>query len=321
MPITEFEIIKKYFQRREDQSPRVVVGIGDDAAVVKIPKNKLLVTSMDTLVEGVHFPVDTLPQDLGYKVLAVNLSDLAAMGAQPDMALLALTLEKADEVWLNAFTEGFFSLADQYGIVLIGGDITAGMLSVSVVINGLVSGDETICRNGAKVRDLIYVTGTLGDAGLALSLLNQDKKIDSFLFDRLNRPAPRVEVGLALRKIANAAIDISDGLIADLEKMTTASQVGAVIHADRLPLSKSLKEECETKIAWQYALTSGDDYELCFTVPPEKSDRLKSVFKSLDCAWQCIGEIVAGTSVAVMDSKNNPLKIEKKGYEHFKEKK
>ena len=317
MPITEFEIIKKYFQRHKGQSPRVVVSIGDDAAIVKIPKKKLVVTSIDTLVEGVHFPVDTLPQDLGYKVLAVNLSDLAAMGAQPDMALLALTLKKTDEAWLNAFSEGFFSLADQYGIVLIGGDITAGTLSVSVVINGLISENEAICRNGAKVRDLIYVTGTLGDAGLALSLLNQHKKIDSFLFNRLNRPIPRVEAGLALRKIANAAIDISDGLISDLEKMTTASQVGAEIHADRLPLSKSLRKECEIKTAWQYALSSGDDYELCFTVPPEKIDRLKSVFKSLDCGWQCIGEIVTGASIVVIDSQNNPIKIEKKGYEHF----
>ena len=318
MPITEFEIIEKYFQRHKDQSPRVVVGIGDDTAVVEIPKDKLVVTSIDTLIEEVHFPIDTLPQDLGYKVLAVNLSDLAAMGAQPDMVLLALTLKKVDETWLNAFSEGFFSLADRYGIVLIGGDITAGMfLSISVVINGLISKDEAICRNGAKVRDLIYVTGTLGDAGLALSLLNQHKKIDSFLFSRLNRPAPRVEVGLALREIANAAIDISDGLVADLEKMTTASQVGAKIHADRLPLSKSLKEQCEIKTAWQYALTSGDDYELCFTVPPEKSDRLKAAFKLLDCGWQCVGEIVTGTSVVVMDSQNNLLKIEKKGYEHF----
>lgn len=317
MPITEFEIIEKYFQRNKRQSPRIVVGIGDDAAVVEIPKDKLIVTSMDTLVERVHFSADTLPQDLGYKVLAVNLSDLAAMGAQPDMVLLALTLKKADEAWLSAFAEGFFALADRYGIALIGGDITAGTLSISVVINGLVSRDEAICRNGAKVGDLIYVTGTLGDAWLALSLLNQRKKMDSFLFSRLNRPAPRVEAGLALRKIANAAIDISDGLIADLEKITTASQVGAEIHADRLPLSKSLKEQCEIKTAWQYALTSGDDYELCFTVPPEKSDRLKAAFQSLDCGWQCIGKIVTGTSVAVMDAQNNPLKIEKKGYEHF----
>lgn len=317
MPITEFEIIEKYFQRHKGQSSRVVVNIGDDAAVVSIPKDKLMVTSMDTLIEGVHFPVDTLPRDLGHKVLAVNLSDLAAMGAQPDMVLLALTLKKADEIWLNAFADGFFSLADRYDIVLIGGDITAGMLSISVVINGLVSRNEAICRNGAKVRDLIYVTGTLGDAGLALNLLNQRKKINSFLFNRLNRPIPRVEAGLALRKIANAAIDISDGLVADLEKITAASQVGAVIHVDRLPLSKSLKEECEIKTAWQYALTSGDDYELCFTVPPGRNNRLKAVFKSLNCGWQCIGEIVTGTSVVVIDPQNNPIKIERKGYDHF----
>ena len=317
MSITEFEIIKKYFQRHKDQSSRVLVSIGDDAAVIKTPKNKLIVTSMDTLVEGVHFPIDTLPQDLGHKLFAMNLGDVAAMGAQPDMVLLALTLKKTDEVWLSAFADGFFSLADRYRIDLIGGDITAGTLSISVVINGLVSKNEAICLNGAKVRDLIYVTGTLGDAGLALSLLNQRKEIDSFLFNRLNRPVPRVEAGLALRRIANAAIDISDGLIADLEKMTTASQVGAEIHADRLPLSKSLKEKCEIKTAWQYALTSGDDYELCFTVPPEKSDQLETAFKSLDCGWQCIGEIVTGTSVAVMDSQNNTLKIEKKGYQHF----
>ncbi|QTS83688.1 thiamine-phosphate kinase [Coxiella endosymbiont of Amblyomma nuttalli] len=317
MSISEFEIIEKYFQRHQDQSARVLVGIGDDTAVIEIPEEKLVATSMDTLVEGVHFLVNTLPKDLGHKVLAVNLSDLAAMGAQPDMALLALTLKKVDEAWLNEFAEGFFSLADKYGIVLIGGDITAGTLSISVVINGLISRDDVICRNGAKVRDLIYVTGTLGDAGLALSLLNQGEKIDSFLFNRLNRPTPRIEVGLALRKIASAAIDISDGLIADLEKMTTASQVGAEIYVDQLPLSKSLRDRCTIKTACQYALTSGDDYELCFTVPPERRDRLKTVFKSLDCEWRCIGEITIGKGVTVIDSQNNRLAIGKKGYEHF----
>lgn len=317
MTLSEFSIIETYF-RRQSKEKRVISGIGDDAAVIEIPTDQQMVTSIDTLVKDVHFSAGTLPRDLGYKALAVNLSDLAAMGAKPDTALLALTLEKINKKWLEDFSEGFFSLAEQYGVSLIGGDITKGPLCISVVVNGIVPIGKAIYRSGAKVGDLIYVTGTIGDAGLALDLLNKKyKKIDLFLLKRLHCPSPRITVGLVLRGIASAAIDISDGLISDLEKITFASKVGAKIYADRLPLSENLKQYCGLKKSWDHALASGDDYELCFTVPNKKASKLKRLFKNLNCEYQCIGEIIEETVVLVMNDQNQQLKIIKKGYEHF----
>lgn len=316
MTLSEFSIINTYFQ--QSKSKRIIAGIGDDAAVIEIPINTQIVTSIDTLVKDVHFSVNTLPYDLGYKALAVNLSDLAAMGATPDTTLLSLTLEKATKKWLEAFSEGFFSLAEQYRISLMGGDITAGPLCISIVVNGMVPRGKAIYRSGAKVGDLIYVTGTIGDAGLALDLLKQkNTKIDPFLLKRLHCPSPRIKAGLALRGIASAAIDISDGLVADLEKIIQASGVGAKIYADQLPLSENLKQYCAFKKAWNYALTSGDDYELCFTVPHKKSSQLKKLFKKLDCEYQCIGKIIEERTFLVVDDQNQALKIIKKGYEHF----
>lgn len=316
MTLSEFSIINTYFQK--SKSKRIIAGIGDDAAVIEIPINTQIVTSIDTLVKDVHFSVNTLPYDLGYKALAVNLSDLAAMGATPDTTLLSLTLEKATKKWLEAFSEGFFSLAEQYRISLMGGDITAGPLCISIVVNGMVPRGKAIYRSGAKVGDLIYVTGTIGDAGLALDLLKQkNKKIDPFLLKRLHCPSPRIKAGLALRGIASAAIDISDGLVADLEKIIQASGVGAKIYADQLPLSENLKQYCAFKKAWNYALTSGDDYELCFTVPHKKSSQLKKLFKKLDCEYRCIGKIIEERTFLVVDDQHQALKIIKKGYEHF----
>lgn len=316
MILSEFSIINTYFQK--SKSKRIIAGIGDDAAVIEIPINTQIVTSIDTLVKDVHFSVNTLPYDLGYKALAVNLSDLAAMGATPDTTLLSLTLEKATKKWLEAFSEGFFSLAEQYRISLMGGDITAGPLCISIVVNGMVPRGKAIYRSGAKVGDLIYVTGTIGDAGLALDLLKQkNKKIDPFLLKRLHCPSPRIKAGLALRGIASAAIDISDGLVADLEKIIQASGVGAKIYADQLPLSENLKQYCAFKKAWNYALTSGDDYELCFTVPHKKSSQLKKLFKKLDCEYRCIGKIIEERTFLVVDDQHQALKIIKKGYEHF----
>ncbi|WP_304985413.1 thiamine-phosphate kinase [Coxiella-like endosymbiont] len=201
---------------------------------------------------------------------------------------------------------------------MIGGDVTTGPLCISIVVNGMVPKGKAIYRSGAKAGDLIYVTGTIGDAGLALDLLNQKhKKIDPFLLKRLHCPSPRIKAGLALRGIASAAIDISDGLVADLEKIIRASGVGAKIHTDQLPLSKNLKQYCSLKKAWNYALTSGDDYELCFTVPHKKSSQLEKLFKNLDCEYRCIGEIIEGRTFSVVDDQKQKLKIVKKGYEHF----
>ncbi|MFW0096298.1 MAG: thiamine-phosphate kinase [Coxiella endosymbiont of Haemaphysalis japonica] len=317
MTLSEFSIIDTYF-RRKSKSKRVIAGIGDDAAVIEIPTDKQIVTSIDTLVKGIHFSEDSLPRDVGYKVLAVGLSDLSAMGATPDTALLALTLEKANKTWLKDFSEGFFSLAEEYGVTLVGGNMTAGALCISVVVNGIVPRGKAIYQSGAGVGDLIYVTGTIGDAGLALDLLNQKyKKVDPFLLKRLHRPSPRIKAALALREIASAATDISDGLIADLGKITNASKVGAKIHANQLPLSENLKQHCKLKKGWNYALTSGDDYELCFTIPDIKVSQLEKHYKDLDCEYQCIGKIVEGTAISIVDEQNQQIKIEKKGYEHF----
>lgn len=321
MALTEFSIIKNYFQRQKDQFPHVVVGIGDDAAVIEIPKEKQVLLSVDTLVEGVHFPIKMPARELGYKALAVSLSDVASMGATPNTALLALTMQKADRNWLKAFTDGFFSLADRYHVPLIGGDITQGPLCISVMVTGLIPKDAMICRSGAKVSDLIYVTGTLGDAGLALALSNQQNgEIDPFLLSRLHHPVPRVESGIALLGIANAAIDVSDGLVADLEKIIIASHVGAQIVVDHLPLSESLKQTCDLEKAWEYALTSGDDYELCFTVPHKKSQQLEKVFNQLEVDCHCIGEITQGDAVVMTNLQGHSLQIIKKGYEHFSKK-
>ena len=317
MPLTELTIIKNYFHRLRKQAKNVVVGIGDDAAVIEIPKGQQVVISVDTLVEGVHFPINTPPRDLGHKALAVSLSDIASMGAIPHTALLALTIQKTNEIWLKAFAEGFFSLADRYQVSLIGGDVTQGPLCISITATGLIPKNEIICRNGAIVGDLIYLTGTVGDAGLALTLLKGHKKIDPFLLTRLNCPTPRIEAGVALRGITSAAIDISDGVVTDLEKMVRASQVGAKIYVERLPLSDSLKRYCPLKKVWEYALASGDDYELCFTVPKERSEPLEEVFHSLDCECRCIGEIIQGEGVTVIDPQNRPINMAKKGYEHF----
>ena len=318
MSLTESTIIENYFHQENIRSAtNVIVGIGDDGAVIDVPKERQVVISVDTLVEGKNFPINTPPYDLGHKTLAVSLSDIAAMGANPHTALLALTIQKKEKIWLKEFAEGFFSLAGRYQVFLIGGDITQGPLCISVTATGLIPKNEMICRSGAKVGDLIYLTGTVGDAGLALTLLNQHKKINSFLLTRLNCPTPRIEAGLALRRIASAAIDVSDGVVADLEKITIMSQVGARIKVDHLPLSDSLKEQCCLKEAWKYALSSGDDYELCFTAPKEKSEQLKKIFSQLDYNCCCIGKIIQGNGVTVLDSKNYPIKIIKKGYEHF----
>ncbi len=319
MSLTEFQIIERYFTKPA-LSRTVVKSVGDDAAVVAIPVGYEWVTSVDTLVESVHFPRETSAEDIGYKALAVNLSDLAAMGAEPVSALLAITLPKADEHWLESFARGFFSLAEQSRVDLIGGDATRGPLCISVVANGIVPEGKSLFRSGAKAGDLIYVTGTVGDAGLALELIRSKKPVSDYLLQRLNRPSPRVKEGICLREFATSMIDISDGLVADLEKLLLASRVGARVSADRLPLSSELRKQGE-KRAWEYALTSGDDYELCFTVPNAKSTALEKAFSSFDCGLSCVGEITSQRELVIIDRNNKPIAMKNKGYEHFTEEK
>jgi thiamine-monophosphate kinase len=276
------------------------------------------VTTVDTLVENIHFPSAAKSSDLGHKSLAVSLSDIAAMGAIPRSALLALTLPSADEAWLQAYAQGFFALAKQYQVDLIGGNITRGPLSITVVANGLVPQGEALLRSGAKVGDLIYVTGTLGDAGLALHWLEKNAEhIDEFLLKRFYQPTPRVTAGIALRGLASAAIDISDGFCADLEKILLASKVGARVYAEKLPLSAPMRRCNDQEKPWQYALNAGEDYELCFTLAKEKQSHLEKIVMALGCDVHYVGDVVAAPGLSVMDPQGQLITLKKKGYEHF----
>lgn len=319
MSLTEFELIRKYFSKPTNKSPDIVCGIGDDAAVVSVPEGMELVISMDTLTAGVHFPAGCLPQDIGYKSLAVNLSDMAAMGAKPRWITLALTMPENDETWLGNFMNGFNELAQQFSLDLIGGDLTRGPLSITIQVHGFNFTGQSIYRNGAQSGDLVFVSGTLGDAGLALRLMENHSlsgnRYHEYLMQRLNRPVPRIDLGLALRGIASSAIDISDGILADLGHLLTASRKGAIVRIDQLPLSDALKDN-KTENILEIALTSGDDYELCFTAPAMR----RSEIDKLQCnnfQIACIGTITDTPGIQWMQSDNKPYTPHGRAYIHF----
>lgn len=319
----EFEIINHFFAQHKKNRQDVILGIGDDAALLKTNPDQLLATSVDTLVAGIHFPENTSPQDIAYKALAVNLSDLAAMGVTPAWATLALTLPNNNEDWLKAFSEGFFSLLDQYQMQLIGGDTTRGPLTITVQVTGFVTEQNALRRDQAQAGDLIYVTGTLGDAGLGLQLCQHPEKYNingadkNYLLQRLHRPDPRVTAGLALQQISHCAIDISDGLAADLQHILTASKVGASLNVDQLPLSAALKNNVSIEQAYQLALNSGDDYELCFTVAAEKAELLKTAFAKLNCEYTCIGKVEQQVGLRLQYADGRKYEIKVQGYQHF----
>lgn len=330
---TEFELIEQFFTAHTKQRRDVLLGIGDDCALLQAPTGQLLAVSTDTLIAGVHFPINTAPYDIGYKALAVNLSDLAAMGAEPAWITLALTMPQVDIAWLTAFRQGFFELIDRYGLQLIGGDTTRGPLSISVQVHGFVPENKALRRSGAQVGDRIYVSGTLGDAGLALQLLMKDAAVGATggrpsrktqtvaasdgISRRLHHPEPRINLGLALRGIATSAIDISDGLAADLGHILKASKVGASVLVEDLPLSSELKERLTQEQAWQLALSGGDDYELCFTVPAERESKLITALKSLDCAYTCIGRIEVEPGLRLQHRNGTAFPLSVDGYRHF----
>ncbi|MGH8120450.1 MAG: thiamine-phosphate kinase, partial [Gammaproteobacteria bacterium] len=245
MSLSEFDLIDRFFKNALRDGPEVRCGIGDDAAIVAAPPGMDLALTMDTLVAGIHFPASTAPEDIGFKALAVNLSDLAAMGAEPRWATMSLTLPQDPASWLEGFMAGFCILAEQYSLSLIGGDLTHGPLSITIQLHGVLPAGTAIYRNGARPGDRIFVSGTLGDAGLALGVLDRhwtvDGKYHAEIFSRLNRPAPRIELGMALRGLATSAIDISDGLQADLGHVLAASNAGAVLDPDKVPMSEALR--------------------------------------------------------------------------------
>ncbi|MDO9371443.1 MAG: thiamine-phosphate kinase [Gammaproteobacteria bacterium] len=322
MALTEFSIIERYFaQPAAMRDPDVVLGIGDDAALLHVPEGMELAVATDTLVEGVHFSPHTKPGDIGYKALAVNLSDMAAMGAEPRWATLALTLPQADESWLADFSAGFFALASEYRIQLIGGDTTRGPLSITVQILGLVPAGTALRRSGAHAGDLIYVTGTLGDAGLGLRVLQQPLELSAqhaaHVMQRLNRPQPRVTEGIALRGIASAAIDVSDGLGADLGHILQASGAGARINLSTLPLSAAVADYVNHSGDWCMPLCAGDDYELCFTVPAQKCSALLDAMKSSPTGCTHIGVIEAAPGLRCISASGELITPRAGGYQHF----
>ncbi|OGT54050.1 MAG: thiamine-phosphate kinase [Gammaproteobacteria bacterium RIFCSPHIGHO2_12_FULL_41_15] len=315
--MNEWDIIERFFHR-PPRSPQVILGVGDDAAVMDVPKNHHWVTSVDTLVEGTHFFPHAPPAELGYKSLAISLSDLAAMGAEPDTVLLALTLPEADEAWLQLFSQGFFSLMEEYQLSLIGGNIARGPLNISTIVHGWVPKNQAIRRSTAVAGDSIYITGSLGDAGLALDLMRRGGDVPVALSQRFYRPTPRVLEGLALRGLASAAIDISDGLAADLHKLLQASRLGAVIQVEKLPLSRVLQQHCREAVTQRYyALTAGEDYELCFTVSPDHRKQVEAALAPFSCGFHCIGEVTRSLGLHIRDAQGNPFPITHTGYEHF----
>ena len=318
--LSEFGLIQRFFTPSK-QRPDVLLGGGDDCALLQVPPGQALAVSIDTLVEGVHFLAGTDPYAIGWKTLAVSLSDLAAMGAEPAWATLALTLPAADPEWLRGFSSGLYAVADRYHVSLVGGDTTRGPLCISLQAHGLVEPDAALRRSGARPGDLIFVTGSLGDAALALRLRQSNRqclpsKQQETLDARLDRPQPRVEVGLALRGRASAAIDISDGLRADLGHILAASGVGARIHLDDLPLSSALRACCDEAEALQYALVGGDDYELCFTVPPQRESELVERLARLPELCTCIGRIEQAPGLRLVGDEVDSVGAGE-GYRHF----
>lgn len=318
---TEFELIERYFHRaapRED----VVLGVGDDAALLRPPPGQALALTVDTLVAGVHFPEQTPPEAVGHKALAVNLSDLAAMGARPAWVTLALTLPRADEAWLEGFARGFMELLAAHGAALVGGDTTRGPLSVSVQACGFVPEGQALRRDGARPGDLIYVTGTLGDAALGLAALSGEQVLGPAEADhclaRLDRPEPRVAAGLALRGLATAAIDISDGLVADLGHVLAASGAGAVVELQALPLSPAVRRAVERGGDWSPAVAGGDDYELLFTVPEARRAEVAEALAGRGGA-SCIGRIEAAPGLRLLDGEGRAVRPARAGWDHFAE--
>ena len=321
----EFDLIARIRLRARNRAD-VLLGIGDDAALLSVPPDHDLVVSTDTLNVGVHFPHDTAPADIGWKALAVNLSDLAAMGTTPAWCTLALSLPAADTDWLDAFLDGFCALADMHDVALVGGDTTRGPLSITVTAHGLVPHGAALRRDGAQAGDDIWTSGTLGDAAAGLALLNPslslalpsvaDGEGDKRLLMRLNRPTPRIALGIALRGIGSACIDISDGLVADLGHVLEASDVGAELELVGLPMSDALGT-LDPALREALQLGGGDDYELCFTAPSGHADRVRAAAVAADTRVTRIGYIQDSRGLRLHAADGTLRAAEPSGYQHF----
>jgi thiamine-monophosphate kinase len=319
----EFELIRRFFLRRDaarDARSGVILGIGDDAAVLALPPDTELVAAVDTLVAGRHFPEATDPRSIGHRVLAVNLSDMAAMGATPAWATLSLTMPSADADWLERFSTGLKELADAHGVVLVGGDTTRGPLTLSVQILGHVPRGTALRRSGAGAGDLLVVTGTLGDAGAGLAFVAsasaEHGSAARELIRRFDYPTPRVQFGAAARGIATAAMDLSDGLAGDLPKLAQASGLAAHVEIERLPLSQALRASAAPEQARDWALCAGDDYELLLAVPDSRFADLTAAASRLNLTLTPIGELRAGSGVT-WSLNGEDFRPRSSGFDHF----
>jgi thiamine-monophosphate kinase len=321
--LSEFELIRRFFTHR---APGTILGVGDDAALVRARRGAELAVSADMLLEGRHFSADADPRLLGHKALAVNLSDMAAMGAKPRWATLALALPRAEPRWLGAFARGFMALARKHRVDLIGGDTTRGPLAICVQIIGEVPKGKALRRDGAKAGDDVWVSGQLGGAALALAArkgrIRASARERRALEERLHAPTPRVALGIALRGIAHSAIDISDGLIADLGHVCERSRVSAAIEWEALPTTPFVRAQAQSDTGAQALLAGGDDYELAFTASPRKRSEVLRAAERAHVPVMLIGRISGrkpGTApVQVLDSVGRPLRIRARGYDHFR---
>ncbi|HEX9208693.1 MAG TPA: thiamine-phosphate kinase [Steroidobacteraceae bacterium] len=318
MPLGEFDVIARYFSRAAGRRD-VLLGVGDDAALLLPPPGQALVAATDTLVEGRHFLPGTPAAAIGHQCLAVNLSDLAAMGAEPAWALLSLSMPEPDERWLEEFARGLYALAEAHGIALVGGDTVSGPRVVTVEVLGFVPPASALRRDGARPGDLLYVSGTPGEAAAGLELLragtfgfdSPDRRVRRFL-----QAEPRLALGRALRGHATAAMDVSDGLLGDLRKLAAASHVGVRLDLGRLPIAPALGAHYEPAQCERYVLHGGDDYELLFTVPPSQAAALAAIEQATGVALHAIGAIVPGAGVTcVRDGKVET--VTGQGYDHF----
>ena len=318
MPIGEFELIDRYLSRLGARRDDVILGVGDDAALVRPPPGLELALAADTIVEGVHFPAGMPPADIGHRVVAVNLSDMAAMGAEPAWALLTLTLPAAEDAWLREFASGLHDLARRHGTALVGGDTTAGPLTATVAMAGFVPPGQALRRAGARPGDGIWVSGTPGDAAAGLAVLqgrlDAPPGVGEPLKHRFLRPEPRIGLGLVLRGRASACIDVSDGLVGDLGKLCEASGVGGQVDSTLLPRSPAMRGAVDPETARRLTLAGGDDYELLFTLPPEVD--AGSLQRAAGVDLTRIGVVVPGAGVTVDGAAAERDVVH--GFDHFR---
>lgn len=319
--LSEFDLIARYFTRSRKINPHTALGIGDDCALLAPAAGMQLAISTDMLVEGRHFFPGATPARLGHKCLAVNLSDLAAMGAEPLAFTLALSLPEVNQEWLQGFSQGLFALADAHGCELIGGDTTRGPLTICITVFGQLPAGQALRRDAAQVGDDVWVSGTLGEARLALAGRQAEVVLDTATLEaaavRMDQPNPQLALGKLLRNIAHAALDVSDGLAGDLGHILKASQVGATLDADSLPLSPTL-QRLPLALQRQYALAGGDDYELCFTAPANNRDEVLRAGEAAGVKVTRIGRIEQQAGLRLVDGAGNPISVALQSFDHFK---